>query len=140
MYILDTDHLSLIQRGGAAGQQILSRMDHLRKDELFVTVISYEEQVKGWFKALSAAKRREETAFGYLGLQQMSQDYCAIAMLQFDLPAIEQYEKLRVKYRRLGQNDLKIAAISIHHDGTLLTCNQKDFGQISELRSENWTI
>jgi hypothetical protein len=25
--------------------------------------------------------KSEETAFGYLGLQQMSQDYCSIAML-----------------------------------------------------------
>lgn len=140
MYILDTDHLSLIQRGGRSGQQILSRVAHLRKDELFVTVISYEEQVKGWFKVLSAAKRRDETAFGYLGLQQMTQDYCAIAMLPFDMPAIEQYEQLRVRYRRLGQNDLKIAAIVIHHHGTLLSCNQKDFGQIAELKSENWAV
>jgi tRNA(fMet)-specific endonuclease VapC len=140
MYILDTDHLSLIQRGGAAGQQILARMAHLSNDDLFVTVISYEEQVKGWFKVLSTAKSREETAFGYLGLQQMSQDYCAIAMLSFDLPAIAQYEQLRARYRRLGQNDLKIAAIAIHQGGTLLTCNQKDFGQITELQSENWAI
>jgi tRNA(fMet)-specific endonuclease VapC len=140
MYILDTDHLSLIQRGGAAGQQILARMAHLGKDELFVTVVSYEEQVKGWFKVLSAAKCREETAFGYLGLQQMSQDYCTIAMLPFDVPAIEHYEQLRVKYRRLGQNDLKIAAIAIHHAGILLTCNRKDFEQITELQSENWAI
>jgi tRNA(fMet)-specific endonuclease VapC len=138
MYILDTDHLSLIQRGGAAGQRILSRAAGLKKDELFVTVISYEEQVKGWFKVLSGAKRREETAFGYLGLQQMSQDYCTIAILSFELAAIEQYEKLRVRYRRLGQNDLKIAAIAIQNNGTLLTCNHQDFGQIAELRSENW--
>lgn len=55
------------------------------------------------------------------------------------LLAIEQYESLRLKYRRLGQNDLKIAAIVIQNNGTLLTCNQKDFGQIEELRSENWT-
>jgi tRNA(fMet)-specific endonuclease VapC len=69
----------------------------------------------------------------------MSQDYCSIAMLAFDLPAIEQYERLRVKYRRLGQNDLKIAAIVICQGGMLLTRNQKDFGQITELRSEDWS-
>jgi tRNA(fMet)-specific endonuclease VapC len=61
-------------------------------------------------------------------------------MLPFDVPAIEQYEQLRVGYRRLGQNDLKIAAIAIHHGGTLLTRNRKDFEQITELQSENWAI
>jgi predicted nucleic acid-binding protein len=110
MYVLDTDHLSLVQRGGAAGQQILSRMAHLRKDELFVTVISYEEQVKGWFKVLSAAKRREETVFGYLGLQQMSQDYCEIAMLPFDIKkTLGKFQAYEVKLGDLmieGENRL----------------------------------
>ena len=140
MYILDTDHISLIQRGGAEGQRILTKLAHFREDEICVTVITYEEQIKGWLKALSAAKRREDTAFGYLGLKQTARDFCSIDILPFDLAAIEQYEKLRSTYRRLGQNDLKIAAIAIVQDAILLTRNQKDFGQITELRSEDWTV
>jgi tRNA(fMet)-specific endonuclease VapC len=140
MYVLDTDHISLIQRGGAEGQRILAKLAQFREDEITVTIISYEEQIKGWFKALSAAKRREETAFGYLGLKQTARDFCAIEILSFDLTAIEQYEKLRATYRRLGQNDLKIAAIAIVQNAILLTRNQKDFGQITELNSEDWSV
>ncbi len=140
MYVLDTDHISLIQRGGTEAQRILEKLAHCREDEICVTVITYEEQIKGWLKALSAAKRREDTAFAYLGLKQTARDFCRIDILPFDLAAIEQYEKLRATYRRLGQNDLKIAAIAIVQDAVLLTRNQKDFGQITELKSEDWSI
>jgi tRNA(fMet)-specific endonuclease VapC len=139
MYLLDTDHISLIQRGGAEGQRILAKLTNFREDEIGVTVITYEEQIKGWLKALSAAKRREETAFGYLGLKQTARDFCSIEILSFDLAAIAQYENLRATYRRLGQNDLKIAAIVLTHNATLLTRNQKDFGQIQGVKIEDWS-
>jgi tRNA(fMet)-specific endonuclease VapC len=139
MYILDTDHLSLIQRGGFEGQRIIARLADLREDDLFVTVITYEEQIKGWLKVLSAAKRPEDTAFGYLGLQQTAQDYCNIKMLSYDRASIQQFEHLRASYRRLGQNDLKIAAIAIVQNAVLLTRNQKDFALIVELHSEDWS-
>ncbi len=139
MYVLDTDHISLIQRGGAEGRSILAKLAHFREDEICVTVITYEEQIKGWLKALSGAKRREDIAFCYLGLKQTARDFCSIDILSFDVAAIEQYEKLRTTYRRLGQNDLKIAAIAIVHGAIVITRNQRDFGQITELKSEDWT-
>ncbi len=140
MYVLDTDHISLIQRGGAEGQRILAKLAHFQEDEICVTVITYEEQIKGWLKVLSAAKRREDTAFGYLGLKQTARDFCSIDLLSFDVTSIEQYEKLRATYCRLGQNDLKIAAIAIVQDAIVVTRNQKDFGQIIELQSEDWSV
>ncbi|WP_232251409.1 type II toxin-antitoxin system VapC family toxin [Oscillatoria acuminata] len=36
--------------------------------------------------------------------------------------------------------DLKIAAISLVQNATLLTCNESDFGIIQELSIENWSI
>jgi tRNA(fMet)-specific endonuclease VapC len=47
MYVLDTDHLSLIQRDGDSGRKILNRLSTLPIDVVVTTVISYEEQVKG---------------------------------------------------------------------------------------------
>jgi tRNA(fMet)-specific endonuclease VapC len=56
MYVLDTDHLSLIQRNGVSGQKILTRLSMFPTDEVVTTVISYEEQVKGRLLFLSRAK------------------------------------------------------------------------------------
>ena len=47
IYILDTDHLSLIQRNGQEGKQILTRLSTVADLGIAVTVITYEEQIAG---------------------------------------------------------------------------------------------
>ena len=46
MYILDTDHLSLIQRNGKKGKRFFSRLATIESVEIAVTIITYEEQLK----------------------------------------------------------------------------------------------
>jgi hypothetical protein len=47
MHILDTDHLTLLQRESAAGLRLLLRLQTSGVD-FVATVISYEEQTRGW--------------------------------------------------------------------------------------------
>lgn len=56
MYILDTDHLSLIQRNGGDGKRILARLAAVKDPEVAVTIITYEEQVRGRLNFLSKAR------------------------------------------------------------------------------------
>jgi tRNA(fMet)-specific endonuclease VapC len=139
MYILDTDHLSLIQRNGADGKRILARLATIDNPEVAVTVITYEEQVKGRLSVLARAKTLDEQVFAYQGLQQVAIDYLKIAILPFSYAAALEHQRLRKAYPRLGNMDLKIAAISLTNNALLLTRNKSDFGQILELRIEDWS-
>ncbi len=139
MYILDTDHLSLIQRNGSAGKRILARLATLDEMAVAVTVITYEEQVKGRLSLLSRAKTLDEQVFAYQGLQQLAIDYRAIAILPFSHLAALAHQRLRKAYPRLGNMDLKIAAIALTHSAILLTGNASDFRQILELPIEDWS-
>ncbi len=56
MYILDTDHLSLIQRNGEPGQRILAKIATVENIQVAVTVITYEEKIRGRLNFLSQAK------------------------------------------------------------------------------------
>ena len=140
MYILDTDHLSLIQRNGEDGKRIIARLASIANPEVAVTVITYEEQVKGRLSVLARAKTIDEQVFAYQGLQQVAIDYLKIAILPFSYAAALEHQRLRKAYPRLGNMDLKIAAISSTHNALLLTRNKSDFGQILELRIEDWSI
>ncbi|AMW29522.1 type II toxin-antitoxin system VapC family toxin [Arthrospira platensis] len=140
MYILDTDHLSLIQRNGEPGQRILAKIATVEKIQIAVTVITYEEQIRGRLNFLSQAKTVEQQIIAYEGLQKTAKDYCFIPILPFDYPAAVEHQRLRKTYPRLGNMDLKIAAISLVQNATLLTCNESDFGIIQELSIENWSI
>ena len=48
MYLLDTDHLSILERGGEIAQRIIMRLTILSPEDIYVTVVTYEEQTRGW--------------------------------------------------------------------------------------------
>ncbi|MCC5664475.1 type II toxin-antitoxin system VapC family toxin [Nostoc sp. CHAB 5784] len=139
MYILDTDHLSFIQRNGQEGKRILTRLAAVEEVEIAVTVITYEEQVRGRLSVLSRAKNPDEQILAYQGLQQLATDYRSIVIVPFTRRAALEHQRLRKAYPRLGNMDLKIAAISLTNNAILLTRNLSDFGQIIELRTEDWS-
>lgn len=139
MYILDTDHLSLIQRNGQEGKQILIKLAAIEESEVVVTVITYEEQVRGRLSVLSRAKTLDEQVLAYQGLQQLAADYQFIVMVPFSRTAALEHQRLRKSYPRIGNMDLKIAAIALTNNAILLTRNESDFGQIVELPTEDWT-
>ncbi len=138
MYLLDTDHLSLIQRGGIQGRSILLRLTKTTIP-FATTVITYEEQTRGWLDRLSRAKTVNEQVSAYQRLQQHTIHYRDIDIITFDIDAAQQYEKLRKSYPRLGKMDLRIAAIALTQNAVVLTRNQKDFGQILNLTIEDWS-
>jgi tRNA(fMet)-specific endonuclease VapC len=112
MYVLDTDHLSLIQRNGQDGKRILARLSAVKNPAIAVAVITYEEQVRGRLNIVSKSKTLDERIRAYAGLQQISTDYRSITVISFELAAALEHERLRKAYPRLGNMDLKIAALA----------------------------
>jgi tRNA(fMet)-specific endonuclease VapC len=139
MYILDTDHLSLLQRKGEAGQRILTRLQTNRVP-FAATIISYEEQTRGWMGHMAKAKSLAEQVAAYDRLRQHAVNYHNIPLVGFNEMAALENQNLRRLYPRLGAMDLKIAAVAIVNQATVLTRNTKDFGQIAGLAIEDWTI
>lgn len=138
MYILDTDHLSVLERGGPGAQRLIQKIVEIESTQLAVTIISYEEQMRGWLSYIAKAKKLEEQVVGYGKFKQQLKNYCEIVVLDFDQAAAEKFQQLKKLYR-LGTMDLKIASISIVNQAILLTRNRSDFGQISGLSIEDWT-
>ena len=52
--------------------------------------------------------------------------------------AVSTLARIRLQNVRIGTQDLRIAAITLAHDATLLTRNGVDFAKVPELRFENW--
>lgn len=139
MYLLDTDYMSLIQRGTAEGKIIFQRMMKMNHP-LATTVITYEEQMRGWLDLIARATKFEAQLRGYQLLHQHTLNYQKVTIAPFDTSAIEAYQELRRTYPRLGKMDLKIAAIAITQKATLLTRNYRDFSCIADLKSEDWLV
>lgn len=140
MYLLDTDHLSILTRGGLAAQPLRARLSSIEPSEIATTIVTYEEQTRGWLSYAARASSIDAQLAAYQDLQQHLENFCSISVIQFNRDAIVEYQRLRSAYPRLGAMDLKIAAISLVSQAILLTRNLSDFGQIRELQSEDWTI
>jgi tRNA(fMet)-specific endonuclease VapC len=57
MVVLETDHLSLLERRESAGSRILQgRLDRLETGACATTIVTYEEQTRGWMAYTARAK------------------------------------------------------------------------------------
>jgi tRNA(fMet)-specific endonuclease VapC len=111
----------------------------LKPEELAVTIISYEEQTRGWLQLIAQVKTSGDELLAYQRLEKHIQTFARLPVVGYNEKAIQQFQHLRQRYRRLGKMDLKIAAIAISLNATLLTRNLQDFGQISELNATDWS-
>ena len=139
MYILDTDHLSVLDRGGIKAQRLLQRLAGVAPRQVAATIISYEEQMRGWLSYLAKAQTIDKQVQAYSQLKRQLTNYCAIPILEFEQSAALEFQCLKKSYPRLGTMDLKIAAIVLVNQAILLTRNSSDFGQITGLHIEDWT-
>ncbi|MBI1925897.1 type II toxin-antitoxin system VapC family toxin [Candidatus Poribacteria bacterium] len=64
----------------------------------------------------------------------------AVRILPFDEAATNHYFQLKKTYRRIGVNDLRIAAIALCVNGVLVTTNVADFRPIQGLEIEDWSV
>lgn len=135
LYLLDTDHVSLLLGGHAALARRLAAHPH---EPIRVTLVTAQELLDGWLPLLKRPQSAERLMWAYAGFKRTLEFLCDANLLDFDEQAAETFERLRGQYRRLGTNDLRIAAIALTVNATVITRNVKDFGQIEGLRVENW--
>ena len=139
MYILDTDHLSVLDRGGVQAQRLLQKLASVDSTQVATSIISYEEQMRGWLSYLAKAQTIEQEMEAYKQLKQQLINYCAILVLEFDDEAAREFHRLKKLHPRLGRMDLKIASIALAHQAIVLTRNSGDFGRILGLSIDDWT-
>ena len=140
MVLLDTDHMSLLQRGGAEGLRIRMRPRTLPLDDVATTIVSYEEQMRGWLARLARTTTQERQIFDYSELKKLLQSYCSFAIVDYDATAASEFQRLLVLKLRLGTMDMKIAAVVLANNAVLLTRNMTDFGKVSGLHAEDWSV
>lgn len=140
MVVLDTDHVSLLEwANSAAAQRLRARLEPIPAEERVSTIISFEEQTRGWLTFLARARTLDQQIEAYRRLKRHLDDYRSIEVLEFDARAAAEYQRLWQSRLRVGTMDLKIAAIVLVHAATLLSRNLVDFQKVPGLRVEDWT-
>jgi tRNA(fMet)-specific endonuclease VapC len=141
MYVLDTDHLGILQRVSDPHYAVLSRrISQYAQSDFYVTIVSFHEQILGWTAYIAKARGTEGAVRGYLRLHEILANFSIAQVLLFDDPAAEVFTDLRRQRIRVGTMDLRIASIALAKNMTVLTRNLVDFQRVPQLRVEDWTV
>lgn len=137
LFVLDTDILVLFQQGHEA---VCRRVLSHPMEELAISVITVEEQLSGWYTLLRRAKGTEQLARAYQRLADAVELLSRFRILSFTAPAIDRFEQLKREKLGVKHMDLRIAAITLEHAGTLVTRNSRDFQLVPHLAIEDWSV
>jgi len=139
MTLLDTDHLSVLHYPeSAAYASLRTRLEAAGQESFATTVVSVEEQLRGWLAYLGRFREVHKQVPAYERLVKLFLFLSPWEIIIFDTRAADMFQHLRKQRVRIGTQDLKIAAIALVHNARLLSANLRDFQQVPALQVENW--
>ena len=141
MFLLDTDHFTIIQQQTEPQcSRLAQRMNQFTPLVFYVSVVSFHEQVLGWNAYLNRARGTAGTVRAYHMFERILADFAAAQVLPFDQRSAHGFDSLRAGKVRIGTFDLRIAAIALSRGFTILSRNIVDFRKVPSLKAEDWTL
>ncbi len=132
MYLFDTDILSQVLKR-TPSPTLLTRLAAIPAEQQFTSAITVGEMVYGAYRS----DRPDHF------LRQLEERlWPNIRILPFNRAAAETYGRVRAQLEEAGtplaEPDLRIAAIALTHELTMVTGNVRHFSRVAGLRIENW--
>jgi tRNA(fMet)-specific endonuclease VapC len=135
-FILDTDTFTLYLQGDV--NVIANVVRHLA-DDVRLSVVSVEEIWDGWRAAIHRAKTPDAIGHAYDRLTATLDELRRWPVASNPASAIVRYRELKKQKLNVGTNDLRIAAIALERDATVVTRNRRDFARMPDLRIADWS-
>lgn len=124
-YLLDTDHISVLQHQDGVEYVILTtRMAEQHSLDFALPVVSFHEQAMGAHAYINRSKREADIFRRYAILFQILGTFSGAIVLPFDSAAATMFGDLSAQYPRVATMDLRIAAIAIARNLILLSRNR----------------
>jgi len=140
MYLLDTDTLSVWQWHTQPDAAVLQlRMDDYVDGDIGVSVVTVHEQANGCHARLNRAKTAADLVRGYDLFDKLIRSLLRFPVVRFDEAAAAMLGVLDAIKTGVKPMDLRIAAIALANNLTLVTRNTSDFARVPNLKIEDWT-
>lgn len=134
--ILDTDHVSLQERGHLP---LRARLASLPPGAIAVSVVTVEEMLRGRLAILARRSEGEARVRAYAKFLETVLFFSSVPVIPFDSTCEQQFQALRTMRLRVGSQDLRIAATALVHNVVLATRNRRDFEQVPGLMLDDWS-
>ncbi len=139
MIILDTDHLTVLKyarddRFARLAQRMADSVDQ----DFTTTVITLEEQLRGWLAQINRVQEPVQQIPACAELTGLIEFFSYWTILPFDAVAARKFTEYRQQKTKTGTMDHKIASIAVTQNAMLLTANTHDFENIPGLKIADW--
>ena len=138
MFLLDTDYAGIIRRKAEPDQPAQAADAPFCPDGLLLSDRGLPRTSDGPNLYVSRARDALGAVRGYHILEQILVHFKAARVCR-STTGRRRFEALRGQRVRIGTMDLRIAAIALVSDMTVLTRNLRDFQQVPLLRVDDWT-
>jgi tRNA(fMet)-specific endonuclease VapC len=139
-YVLDTDHLSVLQKStGRDYERLSARMAQLPISDFGISIVTVHEQFLGSHTYISRTRNAQELVKGYDFMTRLVGNIKTIPVAPFDDAASILFENFQSQGVKIATMDLRIAAIASSRGLILLTRNYRDFVKVPGLSFEDWT-
>ena len=132
MYMLDTNICIYVLK--KRPKAVRDKFDNVRRDQIYISIITYAELKFGVEKSLSK-KMNQEILNEFIARLQIK---------LWDEEAANHYAKIRYQLEKqgtpIGNMDLMIASHARSCGYKLVTNNLKEFDRVPDLKLENWII
>ena len=137
MILLDTDHATILKYPDTARcNRLVARIARVVDEPVGVTIITIEEQMRGWLASVAKERQARRQVGPYRELARLFEFFADFEIAPFDDAAAVQFDQFnRI---RISTLDRKIAAVAIVNDALLLTANRRDYEKVPGLRFDNW--
>jgi tRNA(fMet)-specific endonuclease VapC len=136
IYVLDTDHVSLSQRGHPL---VSARIQDAGPALVAISIITVEEQLRGWLAVVRKGTTAAARVTAYTRLRMAVEYFASITLLDYTDAAEALVADLRGQGVRIGTQDLRIAAVALAHGAILVTRNTRDFALVPGLPVTDWS-
>ncbi len=141
LVILDTNIVSLLQRRvQPATDRILANLRLVPIHEQWTTVVTFQEQTRGWLAEIHRARNDDQLLWAYRSLSEMLDKLRKLNVFPFDEVALMTFRELKSQKLGVGTHDLRIASIALARGAKVITQNVRDFGRVPGLLVEDWTV
>ena len=111
-------------------------------DRVSVTIVTVEEQLRGWLAVIHRASTQSWLTGYYASLHRAVTYFAQVNLLDYSANWLRAASRPCARTEvRIGTQDLRIAvAIALAIGSTLITRNRRDFQQIPGLLLEDWSV
>ena len=135
-YLLDTSITSLLQRKHVIS---CSNLALHKNDDVLISTVTVEESIGGSLALLRKGKSKQQQVIAAKLVAEVVMNLGTFFVISPTVGALDRFDQLVSLKLNVGKNDLRIAAMSLEIDATVVTANVRDFSRVPTLKWEDWS-